>query len=189
MEDNNNEMKRRLKEYFRTLLYILIIVAAVFIYNFLWDKGIQVATNLKLADSAEGPYLVERVVDGDTIICDIDGEKVKVRMIGINTPESVAEDESRNCEEGVIASDYTKELLDGEKVFLEYDEEKLDQYDRTLAYVYLSDGEMIESLLLEKGYATTMYREPNTKYADLFSELMKKAKNNKEGFWGTGFYK
>ena len=48
----------------------------------------------------DGPYIVERVVDGDTIICDIDGEKVKVRMIGINTPESVAEDESRrtaNC--------------------------------------------------------------------------------------------
>ncbi|MCQ2748945.1 MAG: thermonuclease family protein [Clostridia bacterium] len=103
-------------------------------------------------------------------------------MIGINTPESVAEDESRNCEEGVIASDYTKDLLTGKEVFLEYDEEEKDQYDRTLAYVYLEDGEMVECLLLEQGYATTMYREPNTKHADLFSDLMKKAKKNKEGF-------
>lgn len=189
MEENNNEIKRRLKDYFRTLLYILIVVAAVFVYNFLWDKGLQIATNVKLSSDAKGPYDVTRVVDGDTLIVNIDGTDTKVRLIGINTPESVAEDESRNCEEGVIASNFTKELLENEKIFLEYDAEHLDQYDRTLAYVYLEDGTMVQSILLEEGLATTMYREPNTKHADLFSTLMKKAKKEEAGFWGTGFYK
>ena len=131
-----------------------------------------------------GEYEVVRVVDGDTIIVDLDGKDTRIRLIGIDTPESVHPDKSKNSEEGIIASDFTKELLTGEKVYLEYDIEKIDQYDRTLAYVYLADGEtMVNALLVEEGYATTMTVQPNSKYADTFYELQKEAREQGRGFW------
>ena len=125
----------------------------------------------------EGPYDVTRVVDGDTIVVNIDGEDTKVRMIGIDTPESVASDESRNTPEGVIASDYTKSILEGTKVYLEYDQELYDQYGRTLAYVFKEDKRtMIQEELLAEGYARVMTVEPNTKYVKTFEALESKAK-------------
>ena len=124
----------------------------------------------------EGPYEVDRVVDGDTLIVYIDGVRTRVRLIGINTPESVAPEEERNTEEGVIASDYVKTLMDeaGYEVWLEYDNELYDQYDRTLAYVYIDyDGEvvMLERILLEEGLAETVRYGTNDRYYDEFCEL------------------
>ena len=124
----------------------------------------------------EGPYEVDRVVDGDTLIVYIDGVRTRVRLIGINTPESVAPEEERNTEEGVIASDYVKTLMDeaGYEVWLEYDNEIYDQYDRTLAYVYIDyDGEvvMLERILLEEGLAETVRYGTNDRYYDEFCEL------------------
>ena len=123
-----------------------------------------------------GPYEVERVVDGDTLIVYIDGERTRVRLIGINTPESVAEEEERNTEEGVIASDYVKDLMEDAdyEVWLEYDNERYDQYDRTLAYVYIDqDGElvMLERILLEEGYAEAVVFGTNDRYYDEFRDL------------------
>lgn len=124
----------------------------------------------------EGPYEVDRVVDGDTLIVYIDGVRTRVRLIGINTPESVAPEEERNTEEGIIASDYVKTLMDeaGYEVWLEYDNELYDQYDRTLAYVYIDyDGEvvMLERILLEEGLAETVRYGTNDRYYDEFCEL------------------
>ena len=124
----------------------------------------------------EGPYEVDHVVDGDTLIVYIDGVRTRVRLIGINTPESVAEDESRNTEEGVIASDFVKELIDetGYEVWLEYDNEIYDQYDRTLAYVYVDyEGEivMLERIILEEGLAEAVVYGTNDRYYDEFCEL------------------
>jgi micrococcal nuclease len=75
-----------------------------------------------------------------------------------------------------VASDYTKQLLEGALVFLEYDVEKMDQYERLLAYVYIKDGNnyvMINRLLVEEGYAVPYIIEPNTRYAT----LLKSAEN------------
>ncbi len=136
-----------------------------------------------------GPYKVKKVVDGDTIRVMIDGKETKVRFIGINTPESVHNDESKNTDEGKQASDWVKELLTDSEVYLEYDVSRADKYDRTLAYVYLDDGEtMVQRLLLEEGLATTTESFENVKYKDEFKSLMKEAKANKAGFWGTGFF-
>ena len=77
----------------------------------------------EIPDSAKGPYEVIRVVDGDTMMIDIEGVETKVRLIGVDTPESVAtgDNEYKNCEEGKVASDYTKSLVEGQKVYIEYD--------------------------------------------------------------------
>lgn len=143
----------------------------------------------KTSKTLSGPYDVIRVVDGDTAIVSIDGEDVRVRFIGVDTPESVNPDESKNTPEGKEASDFTKELLTGKTVYLEYDAQITDDYGRTLAYVYLDDGAtMVQTLLLEEGLAMTMTIQPNSKYASSFYDIMVNARENKVGFWATGFF-
>lgn len=137
-----------------------------------------------------GPYHVERVVDGDTIVVSIDNKNVKVRLIGMDTPESVHPNKEKNTAEGKQASDWVKHLLAGQQVFLEYDVGQTDRYGRTLAYVYLADQKtMVNRLLLEKGLAQTMTIQPNSKYANQFYELQVKAREDKKGFWKTGFFR
>lgn len=133
-----------------------------------------------------GPYTVVNVVDGDTIDVDINGDTVRVRMIGIDTPESVHSDNDKNTTQGDIASNYTKSCLTNTSVYLEYDTDKKDDYGRTLAYVYVN-GKMFNKTLLEKGYAKTMTIPPNVKYREKFAEIEKTAKNNDTGFW-DGFF-
>lgn len=136
-----------------------------------------------------GTYEVIRAVDGDTVLVDIDGEEVRVRLIGVDTPESVSTDEEKNTAEGKEASEYTAEQLAGKQIYLEYDEGLTDTYGRTLAYVYLEDGEtMFNKTLLEQGYARVMTVEPNTKYAEEFEALEAAAEKAGAGFWGTGFF-
>lgn len=115
----------------------------------------------------------KRVVDGDTIVVTRNGEELpRIRLIGINTPESVHPDETKNVEEGKFASDYLKELMEGiEDVWLEIDIETHDDYGRVLAYVWLhesatSDTQMLNALMVKSGWAEPMTIEPNSKYKD-----------------------
>jgi len=144
-----------------------------------------------LPEEAEGPYEIKRVVDGDTFIAIIDGEDVRVRVLCIDTPESVAPEETgkKNTDEGAIASDRAKELLDGASVYLEYDQEKYDQYDRVLAYVYFEDGTRYEDIMISEGLTKVVYFKPNGKYLDELYALQDEAKEKESGFWGTGFFK
>ena len=127
-------------------------------------------------------YEVVRVVDGDTVILNIDGKKTRVRLIGIDTPESVALDKSRNVKQGKTASEYTKHLLEYKKVRLEYDDEKQDIYDRKLGYLFL-DNEFINEKLLKEGMAKLYTKTTNQKYAERLKKAEQYAKDNKKGFW------
>lgn len=126
-----------------------------------------------------------RVVDGDTIVVDIDGTEAKVRLIGINTPESVAPDSYRvsNSEEGILASEYVKDLLkDTTTVYLQKDISDTDKYDRLLRYVWLEIPEdahnineistkMLNGILLLDNVAEPVEYEPDTEYADDFEYI------------------
>ena len=127
---------------------------------------------------------LKRVVDGDTIIVlDSNQNEVRVRMIGVDTPESVHPDESKNTTDGDVASAYTKaQLKKGQNLYLEYDQERLDQYGRTLAYVWLDANvnpselndiqtKMYNAKLIVNGYAEAKRFPPNTKYATMFESL------------------
>ena len=84
---------------------------------------------------------------------------------------------------------YTKNLLTDKAVYLEYDVQKTDDYDRILAYVYLEDGQtMVQDELLRSGMATTMTIQPNSKYANHFYTLQTEARDAGAGLWGTGFF-
>ena len=143
-------------------------------------------TNLNSKHSEDGPlytppnYLHEanyiRAKDGDTLVVN-DGEgDLTVRLIGIDTPESVHPDESKNTEAGKDASEHTKEILkDTKTVYLEFDQEKNDKYGRVLAYVWLSNdtsniNNMLNKRLINEGYAVPLEIPPNTKYADAFKQ-------------------
>lgn len=125
--------------------------------------------------------IVNRVVDGDTFVTK-DG--IKVRLIGVDTPETVKPGVKPQTY-GKEASDFTKKMLTGKKVKLVYDKGKYDKYHRELAYVYLQDGTFFNRLLLQKGLARTMTIEPNTKYAKVFKQDESKAKAKGLGIWGS----
>ena len=131
-------------------------------------------------------YNIIRVVDGDTIVIDYNGTDEKVRLIGVDTPESVHPDKSKNTEFGDIVSSYSKEKLDGQKVGIEFDVQERDQYGRLLAYVYVGD-KMYNKSLLKKGYASVATFPPNVKYVDEFTAIQKKAVDKGKGMWASEF--
>lgn len=116
-------------------------------------------------------YDVIRVIDGDTIVVNYNGKEEKVRMIGVDTPESVHPDSSKNTEAGASASEYTKKNLEGKHVELEFDVQQRDQYGRLLAYVWVV-GKMYNKILLEDGIANLATYPPNVKYVDEFTAIV-----------------
>ena len=125
-----------------------------------------------------------KCVDGDTARFILNKEEIKVRFIGINTPESVNAN-SEVEEYGIESSEYTcKKLKNASKIEIEYEEnsDKLDKYGRTLAYVFVDD-KLLETLILKKGYGTVKYVKNNYKYIDELLKAEEYAKNKKLGIY------
>lgn len=144
------------------------------------------------------PCSVLRVTDGDTFHCRLEsGEEVKVRLLGIDTPESSpnpkayrdVERTGRSMEEivkmGKEAKRFTQSLLPaGEKVYLEFDVQKTDRYGRLLAYVWLSDGRMLNEVIIKEGYAQVYTIPPNVKYQERLLSAQRRAREEGRGLWG-----
>lgn len=137
---------------------------------------------------------VVRVVDGDTIAVRIDGivagagaglaevgREYSVRLIGIDTPESVKPNSPVECF-GREASAAATALLDGERVRLVKDVEETDRYERLLRYVYLGD-ELANARLVLNGYASAYTYPPNVRHSELFVQLEREARENDRGLW------
>lgn len=140
---------------------------------------------------------VVRVVDGDTIEARITqrlegagageaqvGRIYDVRLIGIDTPESVKPGSPVECF-GKESSAATRALLEGEAVALVKDVEEIDRYDRLLRYVYLGQ-EMVNARLVLNGYAHAYTYPPNVRHADLFVRLQRGARADEVGLWAPG---
>lgn len=125
---------------------------------------------------------VTRVIDGDTIEVVWRGEMIDVRLIGIDTPETVDPSEPVGCY-GHAASRFTTSMLDGQEVGLEFDVERTDRYDRTLAYVWL-DGGLFNEVLVLRGLATVTTYPPNVKYVERFVAAQDAAQQREIGLWG-----
>jgi len=134
---------------------------------------------------------VTRVIDGDTIEVMLDdGTEERVRLIGIDTPEST----TRHEPYGLEASNFTKEKLHGEVVYLETDVTNRDRFERLLRYVWLdypseiSEQEirvkMFNAVLVLTGYAQVATYPPNIKYADYFARFQNEARESNSGLWG-----
>lgn len=151
------------------------------INNALWNN---------LNDSEFEKALVKRVVDGDTIVVVLNGLDEKVRLIGVNTPESAGKYKNNPQPYGKEASSFTKRSLLGSIVYFEKDVGDKDKYGRLLRYVWLeepSNGNLEENMfnavLLKEGYANVMTIQPNVKYQKVFVNIEKKARNNDKGLW------
>ena len=136
-----------------------------------------------LTGSGTSSARVTRVVDGDTVVVDLDGRSQKVRYIGIDTPESVKPNTPVQCW-AKKASALNKQLVGGQMVTLLFDRERTDRYGRLLAYVKRSDGLDVNAELLKAGAARTMEISPNTSRARDFRALAAKARSEQRGLWG-----
>lgn len=135
-------------------------------------------------DKIDQYLTVTKVVDGDTFWVNDGSEKgLKIRLIGVDAPES------RNVFKKVIgyygkeSKQFMTSLIGGKKVRLEYDVDPLDQYGRTLAYVYLQDGTFVNAELVKMGFGMVMTVPPNVKYAEKFIKLQRAARKRNMGLW------
>lgn len=119
-------------------------------------SDVQPDQNIKFkgigTDKSSGQYQVLKVIDGDTIAINYHGKIEKVRLLNVDTPESVHPDQSRNTAMGRKASAYTKSRLAGKYVDLEFQAKKRGKYGRLLAYVIL-DGNNFNLELVRKGWS------------------------------------
>lgn len=156
-------------------------------------SAFDLAFQLNSSTGALVKVSLKKVVDGDTLLVDFQGTSSYIRLIGINTPESVAPDEylestgKENTAEGSAASRYTKQvLIDKKYVYLEFDSSEYDKYGRILAYVWIEPDKsnvrenMLNARLLESGHAEVMSIEPNTRYKEEFEEIQCQALSVRE---------
>lgn len=163
---------------------------AVFVDEELAGTAIENLEDLtdKLGYRLEAVTLV-RVVDGDTLVVDYNGEECKLRLIGVNTPESVASKEylektgKENTKEGKVASEWVKDLLKNhETLYIQKDTSETDKYGRLLRYVWLEVPEdtrdideiktkMLNGVLLDAGLAEVTIYRPDVEYADAFQAI------------------
>lgn len=188
---------------------ILLVIFVLYLINTFVLNGVLKETSIPLPTTAEiigtvksvvnfskddsaGDYpqkpdslvqaAIVRVVHGDTFTIKSSGGETKIRLIGVNTPETV--DPNSPVEEyGKEASDYTNgRLKEGMTVELEYDVQQVDQYGRQLAYLWIGD-EMFNATLVQEGYAQVETYAPNLKYVDFFSTLEQEAEAQGKGLW------
>ncbi len=129
---------------------------------------------------------VTRVIDGDTLEVNMDGEKEEVRLLLVDTPETKHPSEPVQPF-GPEASDFVNEQLEGEEVRIVPGTEKYDKYNRLLAYVYI-DGETIQEKLLRNGLARTAYLYNDLRLLDDFHEAQQIAQDQGIGVWSIEGY-
>ncbi len=150
----------------------------------------------KQIENSNNTVTIVKIIDGDTYEVNLNGKKEKVRLIGIDTPESKAnkkaykdskrskEDVKTIVKEGLKAKEFVKSLIkEGDVLKIEFDVRERDQYGRLLAYLYLPNGKMLNNVIIEEGYAAPLTYPPNVKYVELFRESYIKARENKKGLW------
>ena len=128
-----------------------------------------------------------KVVDGDTFWVEDGSPKgLKVRMIGIDAPETRKSQNKEVGYYGTEAKAYLEGRLRGQKVCLEYDVDRRDRYGRELTYVYLPDGTFVNAELIRGGYAVLLTIAPNVRHAEEFARLQAEARVERRGVWGEG---
>jgi len=156
----------------------------VILLFFLLSAFSAVAQPSKAGKDAYIWYRVTRIVDGDTFWIDDGSPKgLKIRLIGIDAPESRNSGQKMKGFYGEESTEYITSLIGNRNVRLEYDVTRYDQYGRTLAYVYLDNGTFVNAEMVKNGFATVMTFPPNVRYADTFVDLARRARKQNKGLW------
>jgi micrococcal nuclease len=181
----------------RGSIAMLLIAAAILLRPWDWDTARRL---LPIAGGASGPGAsqrltgrVVRAVDGDTLEVALDdGPTETVRVIGVDTPETVKPDTPVQCF-GPRASEFEHRTVEGHRVRLVTGVEPRDYYGRLLAYVWVEsrpkDGRrrerFLETELLRRGLARTLTFHPNDRYAHRFEKLEGTAAGAGKGLWNA----
>ena len=130
-------------------------------------------------------YKVSKITDGDTFyVMTKNSEKFKIRLIGIDAPESYNVGKKFRKEYfGKEAKVFVTNLLKNKKVKLTFDVQKTDRYGRILAYIYLENGVFLNQYLVENGFAVVATFPPNVKYVEVFTKAEKLARKKEVGLW------
>jgi micrococcal nuclease len=148
----------------------------------------QVHTKENILPDERHYLMVIKVVDGDTFWLDDGSEKgIKIRLIGVDAPESRNVFKKKKGFYGEEAKKYLANMLNGQSARIECDIDSLDRYGRTLAYVYLKDGTFVNADLVKNGYAMVMTVPPNVEYAEEFMKLQQEARDNNRGLWSGNY--
>lgn len=156
-----------------------------------WDG---ITNTASISDSKFIKANVTRVIDGDTILVSFDdGKEARVRLIGVNTPETVHPNKEVEFY-GKEASDFTKTKLLNKSIYLEKDISETDVYGRLLRYVWLYKpleideisirNHMFNAILILEGYGQVSTYPPDVKYIDYFKNFQEQALKLKRGLWG-----
>ena len=172
-----------------TFVFAIIALAVGFLMQYEYPSaaprgGAALLVSSTTATSSLGVSPVLRVIDGDTIVVLFEGVTTTVRLLGVDTPETVDPHKSMQCF-GPEASAEVKQLLDGTSVQLEADPSQghLDWYGRTLAYVYLPDGTLLDEFLIAQGYGREYTYHSAYKYQARFKAAQENAKREQRGLW------
>jgi micrococcal nuclease len=169
-------MSRRAKK--RLIAALLALVVLLVSNRFELQVRQQLPANLQ-----PGTYHVTYVDDGDTIVVDMNSTEEKVRMIGVDTPETKDPRKPVQCF-GHAAAEFTKNLIGDNPVRLEADPTNTnrDRYDRLLRYVYLPDGRLVNAEIIRAGYGFAYVSFPVQKLEE-FRSLEREAREQNRGLW------
>lgn len=179
---------------------LIVFIIAVIVLGVFYLLGLNLDTETSLPVNKDFPEstsstavmegekaYVTKVVDGDTIKVEMGGKELTVRILGVDTPETVDPRKSVQCF-GKEASNETKSLLEGKEVFLQKDFTEMDKYGRLLRFVFLPlpDGQtlFVDDYLIREGYALVLTIPPDVKFAQQFLEAQREAREAKKGLWG-----
>jgi micrococcal nuclease len=187
------EMKKKNKKKALALFAVVLSLLLSFIFSKLPEidqiNGIQdipKILNLLLEEEESPVGLVDakvvRVVDGDTVVVRYEGREERIRLIGVDTPETVHPNKPVEAY-GEEAKEYTKKKLEEKDIQIEFDVKERDRYGRLLGYIWV-DGLLFNDELLKMGYAKVATFPPNVKYVETFKETERNAREKQVGLWG-----
>lgn len=167
--------KRTKRKLVQAVLTLLVVAASVWAAPQLQQ---ELPTNLQ-----PGTYHVVHIDDGDTIIVDMNGVEERVRLIGVDTPETKDPRKPVQCF-GHAAHEFTTNLIGNSPVRLEADPTNTnrDRYNRLLRYVYLPDGRLVNAEIIKQGYGFAYVSFPVQKMEE-FKTLQKEARQQNRGLW------
>ncbi|TAK05196.1 nuclease [Patescibacteria group bacterium] len=183
--DAHHSLLRRLRTLQGAAVIIAVLILSLTLPDALRAPREAAPVAISGADAATGtPWTVSKVVDGDTIDVIASGEEVRIRLLGINTPESVDPRRPVECF-GKEASAFAKGLLLGKTVRLEADptQDDRDRYGRLLRHVFLEDGTHVNLRLVAEGYAHEYTYERAGRYQEILRDAERAARLSEKGLW------
>ncbi len=170
---------------FKKIFSLVIATFALFVYLLFYESNLQIEN--EISKSSENTFelaFVNKVIDGDTIQVSINGENFKVRLIGVDAPETSHPSKLVECF-GKEATEFTKNKLLNQTIKLKPDitQQNIDQYGRLLRYVYIND-ELFNLSIIREGYAHEYTFKVPYLFQNEFKKAEKEARESVRGLWG-----